>query len=68
MMVAVARLAAPVPPHHPDGHVGDQSHGANEGDGEGRHEDVVVADVRQLVSQDTLEFDSVELFEQTAGD
>ena len=42
--------------------------GADQRDGERRHEDVVVADVRQLVGEDAFELDAVHLLEQPGRD
>ena len=49
VVVAVAALATAVPPHRADRDVGDEGDRADQRDGQRRHEDVVVADVRQLV-------------------
>ena len=48
----------------PDRDVGQQGHRSDQRHGQGRHEDVVVADVRQLVGDDALELDPVELLQQ----
>ena len=40
---------------------------ADQRDGQRRHEDVVVADVRQLVGEDAFELDAVHLLEQAGG-
>ena len=66
--VALTGDTAAVPPHHPDAHVGQQRGGADHRDRQRRDQDVVVADVAELVGDDALELDPVHLLEQSGRD
>ena len=59
---------AAAPPQEADAEVGQQRDDADHGHGQGRHEDVVVLDVAELVGQHALELDPVHLLQQPGGD
>ena len=69
IVVVVVAAAAPAgPEHEAQEEVGEQRDDPDHRDRERHHEDVVVADVAQLVREHAFELDPVHLLEQPGGD
>ena len=67
-LFVVVVVAAAAEEHEAQEEVGEQRDHPDHRDGERHHEDVVVADVAELVREHAFELDAVHLLEQARGD